>query len=407
MKNVLVLQSGGPTSAINATLAGVVERGLISDKVDKIYGSNYGIKGVLENKIVEIGDILSSPLSLARLVETPGASLGSCRHKLPFADSDDDSSYKTIFARFSDMNIGYVVCIGGNDSMDTVAKLSKYAEMNSIDIAIMGAPKTIDNDLCEMDHSPGFGSAARYVATTFTEIWSDCHVYDIPAVTVVEVMGRHTGWLTASSALATEIGRGPDLIYLPEIVFDKDRFVADVKEILARKAAVIVAVSEGLQYSNGKFVGEGAEHSQADAFGHKRLSGAAKVLEHIICSEIGCKVRAIEFSLMQRASGHLTSDVDLTEGRMLGAVALDRAIEGTSGQVAVLNRISENPYKVKYSSVDVQKVANHEKPVPKHWINEAGNYVTKEMIEYLRPLIGIAEENKYCNGLPNHLHFVR
>lgn len=401
------MQSGGPTAVINATLAGGVERGLISDKVDKVYGSLYGIKGVLEDNLVEIGEVLSSPMEMSRLAHTPSAAIGSARHKLPKL-GEGKEEYQKIFEILRKHNIGYMVCIGGNDSMDTVNKLSAYAKENDIDdIFIMGGPKTIDNDLHSMDHSPGFPSAARYVGVTFSELWSDCHVYDIPAVTIVEVMGRHTGWLTASAALPTAVnGKGPDLIYLPEVAFDEERFINDVKKQLEDHPAVIIAVSEGIKYENGKFVSEGDDDSPVDAFGHKMLSGAARVLEDLVQRKIGCKVRSVEFNLMQRSAGHITSAVDLIEARMLGATAVDRAINGISGEVAVLNRTSDEPYRVKYSSAPASEIANLEKRVPREWINEEGNFVTEEMITYLKPLIAKEGQERFKDGLPTHLHFV-
>lgn len=407
MKNVLVLQSGGPTAAINSTVAGVVERALISEKVEKIYGSIYGIKGLIEDNITEIGEILSSPTELSRLIHTPSAALGSARVRLPEVTAQAEE-YKLIFANLEKYNIGYLICIGGNDSMDTVHKLSTYAKEFGIDsVKIMGAPKTIDNDLMKMDHSPGFASAARYVATTFCEIWADIHVYDIPAVTIVEVMGRHTGWLTASASFANTVGKGPDLIYLPEVPFDTARFISDIKSKLEEKSAVLIAVSEGLCHENGKFVSEDEGESKLDAFGHTQLSGTAKILEHAVARELKVKVRSIELNLMQRASATLTSSTDLIESRMLGATSLDRALNGVSGEVSVLNRVSNCPYRIKYSTVPVAEVANLEKTVPREWINTQGNNVNEKMLEYITPLITLEGQELFCNNLPNYLQFIR
>ena len=393
--NVLIAQSGGPTAAINATLAGVIERALTSSCVDHVYGSLHGIKGAIDDNLVMLDSLMSSPAELVRLSQTPAAALGSCRIKLPDPASNDPV-YETIFNTFAKYDIGCFVCIGGNDSMDTVMKLSAYAKAHGItNISIMGAPKTIDNDLNGMDHSPGFGSAARYIATTFAEIWADCRVYDIPAVTIVEVMGRHVGWLAAAAALSTVNCKAPQLIYLPEIDFNEAEFIADVREQLAVNPAVVICVSEGIHYPGGKFIAEG-DSSQVDNFGHVRLTGAARVLEDLVLREIGCKVRSIELNLMQRCAGHIASATDLTESKMLGMTALDRALQGEGGRVSVLRRVSDKPYRVEYDTVPVQEIANLEKAVPREWINARGNFVTQEMIDYLLPLVGE-------NALPQHV----
>jgi 6-phosphofructokinase 1 len=388
MKNVLVAQSGGPSVAINATLAGVFERAATSADVGAVLGALYGIKGVIDGNIINVSEKLSDPNKIKQLIHTPSSALGSCRLKLKTPE-EDSQTYEAIFKTLKKYNIGWFIYIGGNDSMDTVQKLTKYAKDNNItEIAIMGAPKTIDNDLYGMDHSPGFGSAAKYICTTFSEIWCDCKVYDIPAVTLVEVMGRHTGWLTASSVLAVNsYCEAPHLIYLPEIPFDNARFIDDVQEKLKQSTAVLIAVSEGIKYANGTFVGESEQSGVVDVFGHKYLSGAARTLEARIRAEIGCKVRAIDLSLMQRCAGHLASSNDLTEAKLLGVTALDRAFRGISGEVSVINRISNSPYSVTYSTVPVAEIANREKLIPREWINQRGNYVTPEMVEYLSPLI--------------------
>jgi len=403
-KNVLVAQSGGPSSAINATLAGVVEQALISEKVGKIYGSRHGIKGVLDDRIIDIGTPLSSPQALMSLIHTPASALGSCRFKLKDASSDPEI-YKTIFKCLERYDIGYFVYIGGNDSMDTVNKLSQYADSQGIEIYIMGAPKTIDNDLYGMDHSPGFGSAAKYIATTFSEIWCDAKVYDIPSVTIVETMGRHVGWLCASSALARKTGEAPHLIYLPEISFDDQKFLEDVREQLARHPAVVIAISEGIRRASGEFVCEDKSNVEVDAFGHKRMSGASRVLEALISNNIDCKVRSIDLSLMQRCAGHLASSVDLSESKTLGAMAINRALEGVRGEVPVLRRISSDPYRVEYSTVRASTIANQEKAVPREWINERGNFVTDDLIRYVTPLLGGTFGSDLSQVYPNHFTF--
>jgi len=404
-KNVLVGQSGGPSSAINATLAGVVEQAFASEKVDKVYGMSHGIKGVLEGWIIDIGTPLSGPAELGRLIHTPSSALGSCRYKLKSA-KDDPAAYKTIFERLKQYNIGYFVYIGGNDSMDTVKKLSEYAKANGItDIAIMGAPKTIDNDLHGMDHSPGFASAAKYIATTFAEIWCDARVYDYPTVTIVETMGRHVGWLCAASAVARAQGEAPHLIYLPEVTFDDAKFLEDVKAQLAKSPAVVIAISEGIKRANGSYVGEDENCAKVDAFGHKTLSGACEVLASLIKNSMDVKVRTVNMSILQRCAGHLASSVDLHESRILGSIALSRALDGVSGQVSVLNRVSDNPYRVEYSTVPSDTIANHEKAVPREWINARGNDVTEELVNYVTPLLGGVFGSDLSAGYPKHFRF--
>ncbi len=400
-RNVLVAQSGGPTSAINATLAGVVEQAAISGKVGKVYGAKHGIKGVLEDNLIEIGEMLQETHAMLRLIHTPSSALGSCRHKLKSAE-DDPATYKAIFDTLARYDIGYFVYIGGNDSMDTVHKLSEYAQEQGIDVAIMGAPKTIDNDLYGMDHSPGFGSAARYIATTFSEIWCDARVYDYPTVTIVETMGRHVGWLCAASAMARKTGDAPHLIYLPEIPFDDNKFLEDVKEQLAQNPAVVIAISEGIKRANGKYVNEDNGNAKVDAFGHMHMGGAGRVLEDLINDNIECKVRCIDFSLMQRCAAHLASPVDLAESKILGAMSLSRALEGVSGEVSVLTRLSDTPYRVEYSTVHATTIANLEKAIPREWINARGNFVTDDLIRYVEPLLGVPFGEEGC---AKHLSF--
>ena len=288
--------------------------------------------------------------------------------------------------------------------MDTVAKLSAYIQKNNIpDLYVMGAPKTIDNDLPETDHCPGFGCAAKYIAATFTEIVRDCEVYDIPAVTIVEIMGRNAGWLTAASALSRENGgSGPQLIYLCERAFDTERFIENVKDCLSRKNAVVVAVSEGVKNADGSYLSE-SKGRGVDVFGHAALSGTAKVLEGLVKEKIGCKVRSIELNLMQRCAAHLASANDLSESKMLGMTAADRALNGISGQMAVVVRKQNQPYRVSYGTADIGLVANYEKKVPDAWINQEGNDVTEEMMEYLRPLVRGEVYPMTNSGIPVHL----
>lgn len=401
MKHMLIAQSGGPSAAINATVAGVVERCMTSDKVDRIYGAVNGIKGVLNGNYVDLTQILSSPEQLRLLCSTPAAALGSCRLKL---NNADEGQLGQIVDALLSREIGYFVYIGGNDSMDTVYQLSAYIKKHNIQgLSVMGAPKTIDNDLPMTDHCPGFGSAAKYIAATFAEIVRDCEVYDIPAVTIVEVMGRNAGWLTAASALSRENGgTGPQLIYLCERAFDTEQFISDVKACLAKRNAVVVAVSEGLKNADGSYLSE-SKGRGVDVFGHAALSGTAKVLEGLVKEKIGCKVRSIELNLMQRCASHLASANDLSESKMLGMTAADRALNGVSGEMAIVERLSSAPYRVRYGTTDIALVANLEKKVPDSCINPQGNDVTEQMLEYLRPLVQGEVQVPMCGGVPVHL----
>ena len=400
MSNLIIAQSGGPTAAINATLLGVIQKAVTSGKIDKIYGALHGIKGLLAEEIIDLGPMMESTENMTLLSHTPAAALGSCRYKL----KGDPEEYGKIISILKKYGAGYFVYIGGNDSMDTVAQLSKYCRENGIDdIKVMGAPKTIDNDLCETDHTPGFGSAAKYIATTFAEIYRDISVYDMPAVTIVEVMGRHAGWLTAASCLAGINGQGaPGLVYIPEIPLTEEDFISHVQEKLKETPYLSVAISEGIKGPDGVLYSEKQESKGTDAFGHKMLSGAGKYLERLISRDIGCKVRSIELNLMQRCAGHIVSATDIEESKLLGQTALDRALNGVSGEMAAIRRVSDKPYKVVYESVSIDKVANNEKLVPRDWMNETGNHVNQKMIDYLYPLIQGECNIQYKNGIPMH-----
>lgn len=400
MNNLLVAQSGGPTAAINATLVGVLQGARISGKVDKVYGAKNGIEGAIKDNLIDLNDLLRDTQALDTLTYTPSSALGSCRFKMKDWRQDEET-YKKIIDTFKKHDIKYFVYIGGNDSMDTVDKLSEYCKVNNLDFYIMGAPKTVDNDLNLTDHSPGFGSAAKYIATTIAELERDISVYDVPAVTIVEIMGRNAGWLTASAALArVNGGPGPDLIYLCEKDFDNDRFIQDIKEKQAVKPGLLVAVSEGIKYKDGSYVSDSMSSGAVDNFGHKYIAGAARALEQLVREKIGCKVRSVELNLMQRAAAHIASETDIIESTMLGQKALNCAVSGETGKMAAIKRISDDPYRVEFISVPVSEVANHEKTVPLNWITPEGNDVTEEMMSYLRPLI-IGETNlKYENGIP-------
>ena len=398
-KNVIVAQSGGPTVAINASLSGVVRQAMESDLYDTVYGSVNGILGILNEEYINLSTLANEDASfLHRLETTPAMFLGSCRHKLPHY-LDDDSSYVYIFNQFEKLNIGAFFYIGGNDSMDTVLKLSEYAKTIGSDIRIIGVPKTVDNDLCMTDHTPGFGSAAKYIASSILEIAHDTFIYAVKSVTIVEVMGRDAGWLTAASALArNEYNAAPHLIYLPEVPFHTEEFLLDVKRLLFEQNNVIVAVSEGIRDADGNYIS--ASNTSVDNFGHQQLSGAGKTLEHLVKEKLGVKVRSIEVNVLQRCAAHLASQTDLEESVMLGRKAVMLSEEGITASMVVLNRTSDAPYTVDYSYAEIKNIANEAKSVPREWINDAGNDVTDEMITYLLPLIQGESQVTYKNGIP-------
>lgn len=404
MNNLLIAQSGGPTAAINATLVGALTGALSSGKIDKIYGAIHGIQGVIEETFIDLKDKIKDSNSLELLCQTPAAALGSCRFKLDSLEENEEQ-YKQIIDIFRKHEIGYFIYIGGNDSMDTVDKISAYCMQHGInDIKVVGAPKTIDNDLVQTDHCPGFGSAAKYIGTTFAELERDCGVYDMEAVTIVEVMGRNAGWLTAASALARfNGGKGPSLIYLCESVFDMDQFIEDVRLKLKEYPDVVVAISEGIKDKDGKYISEQVQSGSLDVFGHSYIAGSAAVLEQVVREQIGCKVRSIELNLMQRCAAHMASATDLQESRMLGMKAFQCAIEGMTGVMASIKRIAHFPYEVEFTSVPVNEVANHEKKVPLDWITPEGNDVTSDMMEYLAPLIKGEVYPLLMKGIPRHI----
>lgn len=402
MSNCLVAQSGGPTSVINASLSGVIDAAIKHPNIDTIYGSMNGILGILDDCLIPLNPIFEeNPDNIHILSTTPGMYLGSCRFKLA-NPHEDENQYKKIFKIFEKYNIDYFFYIGGNDSMDTVLKLSDYAKMHQKKTNIIGIPKTIDNDLLGTDHTPGFGSAAKFVATTLLEIAHDTYIYDIESVTIVEIMGRNAGWLTAASALArTSYSDAPDLIYLPEVPFSKTAFIEDVRKCLQKKKNVIVAVSEGVRDIEGNFISSSAPCN--DAFGHAQLSGTGKVLENIVKEEIGCKVRSIELNVLQRSAMHIASLTDINEATSVGKKALEYAISGVTGKMMTLIRESNSPYSVKVGIADIDKIANKEKLVPIEWITHDKNDVTKEMIDYILPLIIGEPILPYKNGIPNYL----
>ncbi len=398
--NIAVAQSGGPTCAINASLLGVFRHATKYEDIETVYGAVNGVEGLIYNNFVSLNDIIQSDDDVELIRQTPSTVLGSCRYKLPAPDSGD-AVYETIVATLRARDIRAFFYIGGNDSMDTVMKLDRYFKANNIDIKVIGIPKTIDNDLPVTDHTPGFGSAAKYIATSIQEITRDSSVYSVESVTIVEIMGRDTGWLTAASAVLRANGEvAPHLIYLPERPFSVKQFVEDCRRVQATYPAVIVAVSEGIELSPDEV--EGFQSGKNDAFGHKYLAGVGKALEKVVTREIGCKVRSIELNVMQRCASHLSSKRDITEAERIGGAAVKAALNGESGKMMVFQRISDRPYNVRIVSVEAEKVANHVKYFPTEWINEAGNDVTEDAIRYTLPLIQGEQNFRMKNGIPQH-----
>ena len=405
MKNLvgaaLLGQSGGPTSVINSSAAGVFTEALKHENITAVYGAVHGIKGVLNEEFYDIGQ--EDLEELLRLKNTPSSAIGSVRYKLK-DPKKDASEYQRLLEVFKKYNIRYFFYNGGNDSMDTCNKISKFFKKSGYDCNVMGVPKTIDNDLSVTDHCPGYGSAAKYVATTFMELYHDATVYDTKQVTIVEVMGRNAGWLTAAAALAKHKGQGPDLIYLPEVPFDFEQFFTQVQSILAQKSKVIVAVSEGIKTKEGKYIPEMFQELKKDAFGHAQLGGTAQVLTEEIGKRINVKVRAIEFSLIQRSAAHLASKVDVEEAFNAGKKAVQAAVRGTTDRMVGFKRVSNNPYKIKYALIPLKQVANTEKKVPLEWILPDGAGLSQEYIDYASPLIQGDSKAKLVDGLP---HFAK
>lgn len=402
-KNVIVGQSGGPTAVINSSLVGVFKTA--KDRgAGKVYGMLHGIQGLLEDKYVDLSEHIKTDLDIDLLKRTPSSFLGSCRYKLPEI-KDGKEVYEKIFALLEKLDIEAFFYIGGNDSMDTIKKLSDYAILISSDIKFMGVPKTIDNDLACTDHTPGFGSAAKYIAAATKEIIRDGLVYDYPVITILEIMGRNAGWLTAATALSKgEDCEGVDMIFLPEVAFDIDKFMAKIKELNKNGKSMVIAVSEGIKVADGRYVFELTDHVEfVDAFGHKQLQGSAKYLADRISNELGVKTRAIELSTLQRCASHMTSRVDITEAFQVGGAAVKAAFEGDTGKVVVLDRVSEDPYICTTDTQDVHKIANVEKKVPLEWITEDGTFVSEDLIHYIRPLIQAELSPVMVDGLPRHL----
>ena len=393
----IIGQSGGPTSVINASAYGVIRTALDNEAITKVYGAEHGIKGVLNDRLFDMSAEDASELEL--LLYTPSSALGSCRYKIADPDADD-TDYKRILEIFKKYDVRYFFYNGGNDSMDTCNKISKYMQKVGYECRVMGVPKTIDNDLFGTDHCPGFASAAKYIATSCMEVYHDARVYDTGMICIVEIMGRHAGWLTAASGLAAAMGAGPDLIYLPETDFDMDKFIAEVKKVYAERGNCMVAVSEGIHYADGSFVSE-AKTSATDGFGHAQLGGLAAMLAEIVKEATGAKVRGIELSLLQRCGAHLASQTDIDESFMAGKAAVENAVAGLTDKMVGFERCIEGgKYVCKTKLFNLTDVANTEKKVPIEWINAAHNGVTQAFIDYALPLIQGETQMKKENGLP-------
>ncbi|WP_066547540.1 6-phosphofructokinase [Clostridium sp. AT4] len=404
-RNIIVGQSGGPTAVINSSLAGVYktakERGF-----HKVYGMLHGIEGFLDEMYVDLSTQIHSDMDIELLKRTPSAFLGSCRFKLPEIHENPEI-YEKIFSIMNKLEIEVFIYIGGNDSMDTIKKLSDYAIVKGHEQKFLGVPKTIDNDLALTDHTPGFGSAAKYIAASTKEVIRDAMglSYKRKMITIMEIMGRNAGWLTGATALAkTEDCCGPDLIYLPEIPFDVDRFPKKCSDLLEKKPSIVIAVSEGIKVPDGRYVCQLAGGSDyVDAFGHRQLAGTAGYLASFLAAKTGCKTRAVELSTLQRSASHMASRVDINEAFMVGGAAVKAADEGDSGRMVVIDRVSDDPYMSAAGIYDVHKIANNEKLVPRSWVNREGNYVTREFIDYVEPLIQGDYQPFMVNGLPQHL----
>ena len=392
-------QSGGPTSVINASAYGVIRTALDAEEITNVYGAENGIIGVLNDRLFDMSKEDADELLL--LTNTPSSELGSCRYKIADPD-EDETDYKKILKVFKKYNVRYFFYNGGNDSMDTCNKIYRYMKKVGYECRVIGVPKTIDNDLTGTDHCPGFGSAARYIATSCMEVSKDNKVYTTDNITVMEIMGRHAGWLTAASVLASDKGEGPDLIYLPETDFDLDQFFDDVDKVHQKKGDVFVAVSEGIHYDNGRFVSE-VQTSTTDGFGHAQLGGVANYLASLLKNRTGIKTRAIELSLLQRSAAHVASETDLQEAIEAGKFAVKSALAGKTGRMVGFDCEREDgKYKCSLVLVPLSEAANAEKKIPREWINKKGNFVNKEFIDYALPLIQGEPVRYYEDSLPRY-----
>ena len=404
--NVLVGQSGGPTAAINSSLAGVFDTARNSGA--GVLGMRYGIEGLFDEKLLDLEPELRGPVDVQQLRQTPSSYLGSCRYKLPLPDEDEEP-YVRLFSLFERHRVAAVLYIGGNDSMDTISKLSSYGEREGYGIRFVGVPKTIDNDLEGTDHTPGYGSAAKFIATSVAEIGRDSSVYDLRNVTFVEIMGRNTGWLAGSSALASqEHAICPDLILLPESPVTEDVLTERVSELLGQMKSVVVAVSEGARRPDGSLMAEPPTSAiKRDAFGHEAaLSGASRYLASVVAERLGVKTRAVEFSTLQRCANHLASATDLDEAYTLGGLAVRAALAGKTGVIPGIRRLSDQPYVIEYQTVNIADVANRERKVPLDWIREDGMGVTDDFVRYARPLVQGELVPLFVGGLPRHIQML-
>ncbi len=392
----IIGQSGGPSAVINASAYGVIKTALESEYITKVYGAYHGIVGVLNDRLMVMDE--EDPKELEHLLYTPSSALGSCRYKIADPETDD-TDFKRILEIFRKYNVRYFFYNGGNDSMDTCNKINRYMKKVGYECRVIGVPKTIDNDLFGTDHCPGFASAAKYIATSVMEVSRDSEVYDTGMITIIECMGRHAGWLTAAASLAEITGDGPDLIYLPEVDFDMDKFLDDVIGVYKRNGKCLVAVSEGLHYSDGVFVSE-AKTSRTDGFGHAQLGGLASRLATIIRAATGVKVRAIELSLLQRCAAHCASQTDIEESFNSGKVAVQSALAGETGKMVGFTCDRVKGYQCKYELFDLEKVANFEKKIPLEWITEDRTHVTGDFLRYCLPLIQGETKLEYVDGLP-------
>ncbi|MDR2167268.1 MAG: 6-phosphofructokinase [Clostridiales bacterium] len=406
MKNVIVGQSGGPTAVINCSLAGVYATALEhGDKMGKVLGMRNGIQGLMERRYVDMGEYIRDDFDVEILKRTPSSFLGSCRYKLP-DPKQNEAVFEKVFGILNELEVGYFFYIGGNDSMDTINKLHTYGEKIGSPIRFLGVPKTVDNDLAVTDHSPGFGSAAKYVATSTKELILDARVYNNGAVTIVEAMGRNTGWLAASAALAKGPDSiGPDLVFLPEIAFDLDGFLDKVSILAQQKGhSPVIVVSEGIQLADGRYVSElGREDVPSDAFGHIQLMGTASYLAQQVRNKLGAKVRAVEFATLQRSAAHLQSQVDAIGAFAVGQHAVNAAAEGETNKVIIFKRLSSRPYAFETCSMELAKMANIEKHVPLEWITPTKDHVTQDYIDYALPLIQGEVAPYFVNGMPRHI----
>ena len=403
MANAIVGQSGGPTSVIKSSLVGVFQASQMRG-AKHVYGMLHGIQGLLEEKVCDVTERLHSVIEIELLKRTPSAFLGSCRYKLPDPEADE-ATYEKLFAILKKLDIQWFFYIGGNDSMDTINKLAQYGKRVGSDIRFMGVPKTIDNDLMHTDHTPGYGSAAKYIGVVMKEIIRDATVYGTNYVTIVEVMGRNAGWLTAAAALARgEDCEGVDLICLPELPFHTDRFLAKVERMQKERTSVVIAVSEGVKLPDGRFVCElSDDHRTVDAFGHINLTGTARYLSNLVARNLPTRTRAVELSILQRCGAHLASRTDITEAFQVGGAAAKAAFEGETGKMVALKRLSNDPYQCTTELVDIGDVANYEKKVPVEWINDTRTDMLPEFLAYARPLIQAELTPIYINGLTQHI----